>query len=170
MRAVVGYHPWRGGRYDSREDRSPTPEPLGTRMLIREIRTAIFPQHFRQPTRSTSTWGRRTLVCGLTTIVWHASWAEPPPTRSSSTTCRCTSQTRRGRGSSTCHPVRSTTGTTWSAPLWGTSRARTCALGTPGICKHAARSPVSRSGTSYGTSPSVVQSSRASPSPRSCTP
>jgi hypothetical protein len=49
-RAVVGYHPWRGRRYDSREDRSPTPEPLGTRMLIREIRTASFPQRYRQPT------------------------------------------------------------------------------------------------------------------------
>jgi hypothetical protein len=49
-RAVVGYHPWRGGRYDSREDRSPMPEPLGTRVFSREIRTASFPQRFRQPT------------------------------------------------------------------------------------------------------------------------
>jgi hypothetical protein len=48
--AVVGYHPWRGGRYDSREDRSPTPEPSGTRVFSREIRTASFPQRFRQPT------------------------------------------------------------------------------------------------------------------------
>jgi hypothetical protein len=47
---VVAYHPRRGGRYDSREDRSPTPEPLGTRVFSREIRTASFPQHFRQPT------------------------------------------------------------------------------------------------------------------------
>jgi hypothetical protein len=39
-RAVVGYHPWRGGRYDSREDCSPTSEPPGTRMFSREIRTA----------------------------------------------------------------------------------------------------------------------------------
>jgi hypothetical protein len=29
MRAVVAYHPRRAGRYDSREDRSPTPEPPG---------------------------------------------------------------------------------------------------------------------------------------------
>jgi hypothetical protein len=28
-RAAVGYHPRRGGRYDSDEDRSPTPEPRG---------------------------------------------------------------------------------------------------------------------------------------------
>jgi hypothetical protein len=47
---VVGYHPRRGGRYDSRVDRSPTPKPPGTRVFSREIRTASFPQRFRQPT------------------------------------------------------------------------------------------------------------------------
>jgi hypothetical protein len=98
------------------------------------------------PHRSTSIWGRRTPVYGSTTIAWHASCAEPPQTRSSSATCRYTSLTRRGRGSSTCRPVRSTTGTTWSAPSWGTSRARMYALGTPGFCAHAPRSPASRSG------------------------
>jgi hypothetical protein len=46
----AGYHSWRGRRYDSREDRSPTPEPPGTRVFSREICTASFPQHFRQPT------------------------------------------------------------------------------------------------------------------------
>jgi hypothetical protein len=49
-RATAGYHPRRGGRYDSREDRSPTPEPPGTRVFRREIRAASFPQRFRQPT------------------------------------------------------------------------------------------------------------------------
>jgi hypothetical protein len=48
-RAAVGYHPRRGGRYDSDEDRSPTPEPPGTRVFSREIRAAAFPQCFRQP-------------------------------------------------------------------------------------------------------------------------
>jgi hypothetical protein len=48
--AAAGYHPRRGGRYDSGEDRSPTPEPPGTRVFSREIRTTTFPQHFRQPT------------------------------------------------------------------------------------------------------------------------
>jgi hypothetical protein len=47
---AAGYHPRRGGRYDSREDRSPTPEPLGTRVFSWEIRTASFPQRFHQPT------------------------------------------------------------------------------------------------------------------------
>jgi hypothetical protein len=49
-RATVGYHLRRGGRYDNREDRSPTPEPPGTRVFSREIRTTSFPQRFRQPT------------------------------------------------------------------------------------------------------------------------
>jgi mannose/cellobiose epimerase-like protein (N-acyl-D-glucosamine 2-epimerase family) len=32
-RAAAGYHPRRGGRYDSDEDRSPTQEPPGTRVF-----------------------------------------------------------------------------------------------------------------------------------------
>jgi hypothetical protein len=48
--AVVAYHPRWGGRYDSCEDRSPTPEPPGTCVFSREIRTVIFPQCFCQPT------------------------------------------------------------------------------------------------------------------------
>jgi hypothetical protein len=46
-RATSCYHPQRRGRYDSREDRSPTPE---SRVFSREIRTASFPQRSRQPT------------------------------------------------------------------------------------------------------------------------
>jgi hypothetical protein len=49
-RAAIGYHPRLVGRYDSREDRSPTPEPPETRVFSREIRTASFPQRFHQPT------------------------------------------------------------------------------------------------------------------------
>jgi hypothetical protein len=49
-RGVAGYHPRQGGRYDSREDRSPTPEPPETSVFSREIRTASFPQRFRLPT------------------------------------------------------------------------------------------------------------------------
>jgi hypothetical protein len=58
-RAVEGYHPRRGGHYDSREDRSPTLEPPGTRVFSREIRTASFPQHFRQPTSIDKYTGER---------------------------------------------------------------------------------------------------------------
>jgi hypothetical protein len=33
-RAVAGYHPRRGGRYDNREDRSPMPEPPRSRVFV----------------------------------------------------------------------------------------------------------------------------------------
>ena len=51
--AAHSYHPQHGGRYDRREDRSPSPEPPGTRVFSREIRAAPFPPHFRQPTTLT---------------------------------------------------------------------------------------------------------------------
>jgi hypothetical protein len=38
-----GYHPLRGGRYDSGEDRSPSPEPPDPRAFSRAIRRAPFP-------------------------------------------------------------------------------------------------------------------------------
>jgi hypothetical protein len=48
-----GYHPRRGGRYDSREDRSPSPEPPGPQAFSRAIRRAPFPTQFRAPTTIT---------------------------------------------------------------------------------------------------------------------
>jgi hypothetical protein len=48
-----GYHPRRGGRYDSEEDRSPSPEPPGPQAFIRAIRRAPFPARFRAPTTIT---------------------------------------------------------------------------------------------------------------------
>jgi hypothetical protein len=48
-----GYHPRRGGRYDSEEDQSPSPEPLGSRVFSRAIRWAPFPARFRAPTTIT---------------------------------------------------------------------------------------------------------------------
>jgi hypothetical protein len=45
-----GYHPRRGGRYDSDEDRSPSPEPLGLQAFSWAIRRAPFPTRFRAPT------------------------------------------------------------------------------------------------------------------------
>jgi hypothetical protein len=41
-----GYHPRRGGRYDSEEDRSPSPEPLGSQAFSQAIRRASFPTRF----------------------------------------------------------------------------------------------------------------------------
>jgi hypothetical protein len=48
-----GYHPRHGGRYDSEEDRSPSPEPLGSRVFSWVIRRAPFPARFRASTTIT---------------------------------------------------------------------------------------------------------------------
>jgi hypothetical protein len=48
-----GYHPRRGGRYDSGEDRSPLPEPPGLQAFSWAIRRAPFPTRFRTPTTIT---------------------------------------------------------------------------------------------------------------------
>jgi hypothetical protein len=55
-----GYHPRHGGRYDSEEDRSPSPEPPGPRVFSRAIRRAPFPARFRAPTTITKySWETR---------------------------------------------------------------------------------------------------------------
>jgi hypothetical protein len=48
-----GYHPRRGGRYDSGEDRSPSPEPPGPQAFSQAIRRVPFPTRFRTPTTIT---------------------------------------------------------------------------------------------------------------------
>ena len=45
-----GYQPHRGGRYDSGEDRSPSPGPPGPKVFKKAIRSAPFPARVRQPT------------------------------------------------------------------------------------------------------------------------
>ena len=44
------YTPQRAGRFDPEQDRGESPEPPGTRVFSREIRTVSFPPRFRQPT------------------------------------------------------------------------------------------------------------------------
>jgi hypothetical protein len=48
-----GYHPRRGGRYNSGEDRSPSPEPPGPQAFSRAIRQAPFLTQFQAPTTIT---------------------------------------------------------------------------------------------------------------------
>jgi hypothetical protein len=48
-----GYHPKHGGRYDSGEDRSPSPEPPGPQAFSWAIQRAPFPTRFRTPTTIT---------------------------------------------------------------------------------------------------------------------
>jgi hypothetical protein len=149
----------RGGRYDSREDRSPTLEPPGTRVFSREIRTVSFLQHFRQPTTIDKYTGETDprvwlndycLVCQLGGATTDEVIIRKLPLHL---------QIQPKRGSSTCRPARSTTRVTWFARSWGISRARTCISGTPGTCGRAPRSPVSRSETSSSAFPSVVLNS-----------
>jgi hypothetical protein len=84
---------------------------------------------------SQSTRGRRGQNCGSRTTGWPASWVER-----TMTTSPCSFPTPLEPGWSTCLRGRSPTGTTWSKPSPATSRARTCALGTPGISEAAASS------------------------------
>jgi hypothetical protein len=60
-----GCHPRRGGRYDSEEDRSPSPEPLGPMVFSRAIRRAPFPARFQAPTTITKYSGETRLELWL---------------------------------------------------------------------------------------------------------
>jgi hypothetical protein len=53
-----GYHPRHGGRYDSGEDRSPSPEPPGPQAFSRAIRRVPFSTRFRAPTTITKYSGK----------------------------------------------------------------------------------------------------------------
>jgi hypothetical protein len=48
-----GYHPRRGGCYDSEEDQSPSPKPPGLQAFSRAIRRALFSARYRAPTTIT---------------------------------------------------------------------------------------------------------------------
>jgi hypothetical protein len=60
-----GYHPRRGGRYNSEEDQSPSPEPPGPRVFSRAIRRASFPTRFQAPTTITKYSGETRLELWL---------------------------------------------------------------------------------------------------------
>jgi hypothetical protein len=107
-----GYHPRHGGRYDSGEDRSPSPEPPGPQAFSRAIRRALFPTRFRPRPLSQSTRGRRDRNCGSRTTVWPANWVERTMTASSSATSPCSSPTPLAPSWSTCLQGRSPAGTT----------------------------------------------------------
>jgi hypothetical protein len=174
-----GYHPRRGGRYDSGEDRSPSPEPPGPQAFSRAIRRAPFPTGSEPRLPSPSTRGKQGRNCGSRTTGWPASWVERTMTTSSSATSPCSSPTPPGPGWSICLLRRSPTGTTWSKASPETSRAHTCALGTPGISEAAASSRENpcettssdfrSSAPSCPTSPTQMSSARSSPAPLAAT-
>jgi hypothetical protein len=110
---------------------------------------------------------------------WPASWVERTMTTSSSATSPCSSPTLPGPSWSICLLRRSPTGTTWSKPSPATSRAHTCALGTPGISVAAASSRENPCGTTSGefrssapscpTSPTQMSSAHSSSAPLAAT-
>jgi hypothetical protein len=124
----------------------------------RRSRPSSEPQVLSQSTR-----GRRGRNCGSRTTGWPANWVERTMTTSSSVTSPCSSPTPLEPGWSTCLRGRSPTGMTWSKPSPATSRARTYALGTPGISEAAASSRESLSGTTSGDSRSSAPSCPTSP-------
>jgi hypothetical protein len=170
-----GYHPRRGGRYESGEDRSPSPEQPGPRLSAGPYDGRRSRPGSETRLLSQSTQGRRGRNCGSRTTGWPATWVERTMTTSSSATSPCSSPTPLEPGWSICLQGRSPTGTTWSKPSPATSRARTSALGTPGISEAAASSRESLSGTtsrdsrssapSCPTSLTRMSSARSSPAP-----
>jgi hypothetical protein len=107
-----GYHPRRGGRYDSEEDQSPSPEPPGPRVFSRAIRRAPFPARFRARLPSPSTQGRQARSCGSRITGWRASWEGWTTTTSSSATSPFSFPTLHGPSWSICLLRRSSAGTT----------------------------------------------------------
>jgi hypothetical protein len=135
---------------------------------VRRLSAAPYDRHRSRPgfeprLLSQSTRGRRDQNCGSRTIGWPANWVEQTMTTSSSATSPCSFPTPLAPGWSTCLRGRSPTGTTWSKPLPAISRARTCALETPGISEATANSRESLSGTTSGDSRSSAPSCPTSP-------
>jgi hypothetical protein len=147
-----GYHPRRGGRYDSGEDRRPSPEPLGPQAFSRAIRWAPFPTRFRPPATITKYSGETRPELWLADYRLACQLGGTDDDNLIIATSPCSSPTPLAPGWSTCLRGRSPTGTTWSRPSPAISRARTCALGIPGTSEAADSSRESLSGTTSGDS------------------
>jgi hypothetical protein len=151
---------------------------------VRELSAGPYDEHHSRPGSeprllSPSTRGSQSQNCVSQTTGWPASWVERTMTTSSSATFPCSSPTPPEPSWSICPLRRSPTGTTWSKLSPATSRAHTCALGTPGISEAAASSRENPFGTTSGdfqssapscpTSPTRMSSARSSPAPLAAT-
>jgi hypothetical protein len=162
-RARRGYHPRRGGRYDSGEDRSPSPEPPGPQAFSRAIRRAPFPTRFRTPTTITKYSGETRPELWLADYRLACQLGGTDDDNLIICNLPCSSSTPLEPGWSTCPRGRSPTRTTWSKPSPAISRARTCALGTPRISEAVASNRESLSGITSDDSRSSAQSCPTSP-------
>jgi hypothetical protein len=174
-----GYHPRRGGRYDSGEDRSPSLEPPGPQAFSRAIRRAPFPTRFRPPTTITKYSGETRPELWLVDYRLACQLGGTDDDNLIIRNLPSFSPTPLAPGWSTCLRGRSPTGMTWSKPSLAISRARTCAPETPRTSEAAGSSRESLSGTTSGdsrssapscpTSPIQMSSARSSPAPLATT-
>jgi hypothetical protein len=134
-----GYHPRRGGRYDSEEDWSPSPEPLGLRVFSRAIRQAPFPARFRAPTTITKYLGKTRPELWLAD--YHLAY-QLGGTDDDNLVIRNLPLFLSGAGPgwSICLLHRSSARTTYSRPSLEISKVRMCAPRTHGISGAAASS------------------------------
>jgi hypothetical protein len=107
-----GYHPRRGGRYDSGEDRSPSPEPLGPQAFSRAIRRAPFLTRFRPPTTITKYSGETRSELWLADYRLACQLGGTDDDNLIIRNLPCSSPTPLAPGWSTCPRGRSPTGTT----------------------------------------------------------
>jgi hypothetical protein len=152
-----------------------SPEPPGPQAFSRAIRRAPFPTRFRTPTTITKYSGETRPELWLADYRLACHLGGTDDDNLIIRNLPCSSPIPLEPGWSTCLRGRSPTGTTWSKPSPATSRARTCALGTPGISEAAANNRESLSETTSGdsrssalscpTSPTRMSSARSSPAP-----
>jgi hypothetical protein len=174
-----GYHPRRGGRYDSGEDQSPSTEPPGPQAFSRAIRRAPLPTRFRPPTTITKYSRETRPELWLTDYRLTYQLGGTDDDNLIIRNLPCSSPTPLAPGWSTCLRGRSPTGTTWSKPSPAISRSRTYALETPRTSEATDSSRESLSGTtsddsrssapSCPTSPIRMSSARSSPAPPAAT-
>jgi hypothetical protein len=174
-----GYHPRRGGCYDSEEDQSPSPEPPGPQAFSWAIRRAPFLARFWAPTTITKYSGETRPELWFADYRLACQLGGTDDDNLIICNLPCSSPTLPGPGWSICLPHRSPTGTTWSRLSLEISRARTCALGTPGISEAATSSQgnpcestsdgFQSSAPSCPTSPTRMSSGRSSPAPLAAT-
>jgi hypothetical protein len=169
-----GYHPRRGGRYDSGEDRSPLPEPPGPQAFSRAIRRAPFSTRFRTPTTITKYSGE------TRPELWLADYRLEWTMTTSSSTPPPVPLRRRpslAGASAPCADLQlGRPGQSFHRQLPGHIRAPWELLG---ISEAAASSWENPSGTTFGdfrssapscpTSPTQMSSARSSPAPLAAT-
>jgi hypothetical protein len=170
-----GYHPRRGGRCDSEEDRSPSTEPPGPRVFSRAIRRAPFPARFRDPTTITTYSGETRPELWLADYRLACQLGGANNDNLIIRNLPLSSLTLPGPGWSICLLHRSPTRTTWSRLSREISKARTCALGTHGISEAATSSQGNPSESTSGgfrssapscpTLPTRMSSGLSSPAP-----